>query len=269
MSYSNPGCRYGKCSGSGYFGSMNTRYSDSLYENTAKYQLSDLEKTAKYTTTHASISAQESHPQYMHLKGNYKLHSREPEELFLNPNRPVTEIVTNEDKIIPYVKETFEKTTGKTFPKNLKVVILNEKAFDEVHQGHKGVHSQFVKGFAINRNGKGLNEIFVKQNHIDSLMITIGHEIGHVMSYTLPDERDEEAKAFAFSMAWMKTIKENNIAGISSSINPRPAKNGIHDVAFEFVLEESEKGVSAMEIFKKICKGELSIQNKLELVLIE
>lgn len=269
MSYSSSGCGYGKCGGSGYFMKQSTGYAGFAYEKSMKYELSDLEKTAKYTTTSASVTAKETFPQYMSLKGNYQAHANEPDEIFLNPSRPATEIIINEDKIMPYVKEAFEKTTGKEFPTNLKIAVLSEEAFNEVHQGHKGVHSQFVQGFAINRNGRGINEVFVKQKYLDSLMLTIGHEIGHVMGFTLEDERDEEAKAFAFSMAWMKAIKENNIAGIAECINPRPATNGVHDVAFEFILDQSEKGDTAMEIFEKLCKGELSIRNKLEMVYLQ
>jgi hypothetical protein len=251
MSYCNQGCGYGNPK-------------SSYCSNPVQQYHSGLEDKVKYTK-HASVEAKTQFPQYMTLQGDYKLQKTEPEELFLHPARPVTEIIINEGKIMPYVKEAFEKTTGKDFPTNLKVVVLSEKAFNEVHQGHKGVHSQFVQGFAINRNGRGVNEVFVKQNHLDSLMLTIGHEIGHVMSGTLQDERDEEAKAFAFSMAWMKAIKENNIAGIGQCINPRPAVNGIHDKAFEFVLEMSENNTS-MQVFEKLTKGELSIRNKLELV---
>ncbi len=262
MSYCSQGEGYGNSSKGYSSGSRG-------YSNPMQQYQSGLEQKVNYTK-HASVEAiaKETFPGYTSLTGAYLVQSTEPEELFLNPARPVTEIIINKDKIMPYVKQAFEKTTGKEFPTNLKVVVLSEKAFNEVHQGHKGVHSQFVQGFAINRNGRGINEVFVKQNHLDSLMLTIGHEIGHVMSYTLQDERDEEAKAFAFSMAWMKTIKENNIAGIANCINPRPALNGIHDKAFEFVLEMSDKGNTSMEIFEKLSKGELSIKNKLELVLV-
>ncbi|MBN1644524.1 hypothetical protein JW851_00590 [Candidatus Woesearchaeota archaeon] len=267
MSYCSQGCGYGNSSG-GYASSGYGKGSSYTHpiEDYTKY-MSNLEQTIQYTSKSASIETTKPFPQYTILQGDYKIQKTEPEELFLNPARPVTEIVTSEDKIMPYVREAFEKTTGKEFPTNLKVVVLSEKAFNEVHKGHKGVHSQFVQGFAINRNGRGLNEVFVKRNHLDSLMLTIGHEIGHVMSYTLQDERDEEAKAFAFSMAWMKSIKENNIAGIGQCINPRPAVNGIHDKAFEFVLEMSENNTS-MQIFEKLVKGELSIRNKLELVTL-
>jgi hypothetical protein len=97
-------------------------------------------------------------------------------------------------------------------------------------------------------------------------MLTIGHEIGHVMSYTLQNERDEEAKAFAFSMAWMHAIRKNNIAGIANCVNPNPAKNGVHDIAFEFVIEQAEKDKKAMQIFEELKRGEISIGQKLEMV---
>jgi hypothetical protein len=87
------------------------------------------------------------------------------------------------------------------------------------------------------------------------------------MSPTLPDSRDEEAKAFAFSMAWMETIKKHNIAGIGNSILPNPARNGLHDVAYEYLLELIQKGKQdAMRLFKDIASGALSITKRLEVI---
>lgn len=258
MSY-NSSCGYGTCQ---------TGYGRSAYTNPMQEyagHASQLEQIAQYTKTNASIA--EAFPQYLQLHEAYELQREMPEEIFLNPARHLTKTIQKEDEIMPYVKEAFEKTTGKEFPSDaIKIAVLSEEAFKEVHEAHNGAWSEGVQGFAINRNGKGINEIFAKRNHLDSLMLTIGHEIGHVMSFTLQDERDEEAKAFAFSMAWMKAIKENNIAGIADSINPKPAVNGVHDKAFEFVLGIAEEGSTAMEIFERLTRGELSVANRLEVV---
>ncbi|MBW2968703.1 hypothetical protein KY314_01130, partial [Candidatus Woesearchaeota archaeon] len=149
-----------------------------------------------------------------------------------------------------------------------KITILNEKDFRKLHENNNGIWHSGLQGFAVNRNGIGINEIFVKQNRLDSLMLTIGHEIGHIMSPTLKNTTDEEAKAFAFSLEWMRAIKDNNIAGIAECINPNPAKNGLHDKAFEFVTEMIKEGKTPMQIFKELTKGEISISKKLEVVCL-
>jgi hypothetical protein len=50
----------------------------------------------------------------------------------------------------------------------------------------------------------------------------------------------------------MEVIKEHNIAGLGSAvILERPALNGLHDTAFEFVLEEM-KGKGSKEVWNNL-----------------
>jgi len=253
------------------YSSQERGYANSTTAYTAGYSqndpyanyMSQLEQTAQYESRNASISTQTS--QYAQLK-----QTAEPETIFLNPERPITQHIDNQEKIMSHIKKAFQKTTGKQFPEHaIKIAILSPEAFQEVHEANNGTFSPAVQGFAVNSNSRAANKIFIKQNYLDSLMLTIGHEIGHIMSHTLPDETDEEAKAFAFSMAWMEAIKQNNIAGIAECISPRPAKNGIHDKAFELVIEQAEQGKKAMEIFKEIVQGKISISSKLETIYIK
>ena len=186
--------------------------------------------------------------------------------VFLAPQRPATPMIEDESEIMHYIKETFEKLVKAPFPEDhLKVHVLDDKAFEKAH-GPGGKFGPGIQGFALNRQGKGINEVFVRKNHLDHMMLTIGHEIGHVMSKTLPDDRDEEAKAFAFSVAWMNTIKEHNIAGIGNSVMPNPARNGLHDVAFEYLLDLIEKGKGALQLFKELADGAVSITRRLEVI---
>jgi len=279
MSYSGSGCGYG-CgseSPSSMYTSQNSAYSNQeAYTNleTASqmqsYCTSMLEQMAEsYNTNSACIAAQnraETFGQsYAGMQGTY-LKQADTAEIFLNSDRPITPQIETEDEIMPFVREAFEKTTGKEFPSNaVKIAILSEEAFREVHEAHSGAWSPGVQGFAINTNGKGIQKIFAKRNNTAELMLTIGHEIGHVMTGTLSDIKDEEAKAFAFSMAWMHAIRQNNIAGIAQCINPNPAKNGVHDTAFEFVITQAERGKSAMQIYEELAKGELTIAGTTEL----
>jgi hypothetical protein len=58
----------------------------------------------------------------------------------------------------------------------------------------------------------------------------------------------------------MKAIKENNIANLATSISlSRPAINGIHNVALDFVLDQRAKGIEALDIFKELVGGRLKI----------
>lgn len=184
---------------------------------------------------------------------------------FLSPDRPETPIVQKQSEIMPYVKETFEKLTGNPFPEDkIRLHVLDDKAFEKAHGG--GRFGPGIMGFALNRQGRGADDVFVRKTHLDRMMLTIGHEIGHVMSPTLPDARDEEAKAFAFSVAWMEAIRKHNIAGIGRSVLPNPARNGLHDVALDYLYELIEKGNGALQLFKDLASGALSITKRLEVI---
>ena len=100
----------------------------------------------------------------------------------------------------------------------------------------------------------------VRLDGIDSESRIIPHELGHVLSRSLADKRDEEAKAFAFSFAWMETIKENNIAGLGRSIVfDNPAKNGIHDIAFNFTWKLIKEGKQALELYWDLVRKIVSV----------
>ena len=167
---------------------------------------------------------------------------------FLNPARPKTVFVGNASEIKEFAEEAFRKTTGWQFPDDVIVRVLPAKYFREG-----------LQGFAINRKEQGqISEVVIREDTIDRVMVILGHELGHVMSRRLDNERSEEAKAFAFSLAWIKAIKKHNIANLSAAVCiDRPAKNGIHDVAHEFVIRMMQSGRNAIDIFKKIITGEL------------
>lgn len=185
---------------------------------------------------------------------------------FLNPLRPETQFIGALEQVKEFVEQTFRLVTGEIFPDNVQLTVCSEEQLKKIHLSLNGTWNDGIQGFSINKQGKGINEIFVKQENLDKLMLTIGHEIGHVMSSTLKDARDEEAKAFAFSLAWMKTIVENNIAGLKSCINPSPARNGLHNVAFQFVESMIDNGKKAIEVFNDLVFGRLSILNRLEVL---
>jgi hypothetical protein len=180
---------------------------------------------------------------------------------FLNPNRPKSVFVGDANEIKEFVEEAFLAVTGRELPNDIIMHVIDEEQMKKAHSIFGSSWNKGIQGFAINRKDRGLiSEIFVKKGELDSIMLTIGHEIGHVLTKKLNNARDEEAKAFAFSLSWMKAIKENNIANLATSISlSRPAMNGIHNVALDFVLKQRAKGIDSLSIYKDLIGGKLKI----------
>jgi len=174
---------------------------------------------------------------------------------FLNPLRPETETVHDESVIMDYVREAFQAVFNSPFPSNIQLTVCSDAHFKSEHAKTGSVWSDGIVGFSLNTQGKGINKIFVRQDKLDRVLLTIGHEIGHVLTPSLVDGRDEEAKAYSFSLAWMDVIRERNIAGIADCLLPRPAVNGLHDVAFDFTMKLLNQGKKAMDVFKDIVYG--------------
>jgi len=161
------------------------------------------------------------------------------------------------------VEEAFEASTGRKMPDDIAVRICSEEELKNIHESCKAQWSCGIKGFSINRRGFGMNQVFVREDELARLMLTIGHEIGHVISLPMKNPVDEEAKAFAFSIAWMDAVRKNNIGGLSEVIHPAPADNGLHNVAFGLVAEQMKSGKSAAEIYLEVLNGEISINSRI------
>lgn len=179
---------------------------------------------------------------------------------FLNPDRPLTQFVGKAEEVKRYIEEAFERTTGEKLPQHIIIRIVPKEELKKMHEKNNGLWSEGIMGFAINKN---IPEVFIMENHLDILMLTIGHEIGHVFTKSLANSHSEEAKAFAFEIAWVKTIIEHNIAGLRYSFNldPKPARNGLHDVAFSFVKELLSKGKKAIQVYWDLAKGVITVEN--------
>ncbi|MBI1969820.1 hypothetical protein HYS48_03945, partial [Candidatus Woesearchaeota archaeon] len=117
-------------------------------------------------------------------------------EPFLKPWRPVARFIGSAEEIQQYLEEAFEKTTGKKLPEDMVISVLPKEEMQEKHALLGGIWSEGIQGFCLNNRLFGDNFIVVKQNDLDKLLITVGHEIGHVLSLTLPEKVSEEAKAF-------------------------------------------------------------------------
>lgn len=173
---------------------------------------------------------------------------------FLKPNRRRRRFVGKAEEIEDYVQEAFRELMGMEFPDDITIRICEEKEFRKI------APNPGVVGLSLNRRREGLvSDVLILNDELDKVLLTVGHEIGHVLNETLPDQRDEEAKAFAFSFAWMEKIKEKDIAGLGGSIIfDNPARNGLHDVAFNFVAKLMEHGKKAMEIFTGLAGRNIS-----------
>ena len=179
---------------------------------------------------------------------------------FLRPNRDTTCFIGAADDIRHYIQEAFKLSTGKNIPSDISITICPIEDMARIFDSFGGRFKPGIQGFAINRRKQGeRSEIFIKEGDLAEVMLTIGHELGHVISDTLDNARDEEAKAFAFSMHWMDMIRENNIADLKDSISAEaPAENGLHDRAYAFVRQMVVAGQKAIDVFFGIISGRLS-----------
>lgn len=178
---------------------------------------------------------------------------------FLNIYRPQTPFIGKAEAIKEYIQQTFTATTGISLPEDISIRICTADELKRVHGNFSNVWSDGIQGFSLNKT----REIFVKEGELDRVMLVIGHEIGHVLSNTLDDKHDEEAKAFAFECAWMEAIVKHNIANLKDSINLEfiPANNGLHDIAFGFVRNVIKSGKEALMLFRELIKGEMKVNS--------
>jgi len=200
---------YGASYGSNSSGSTN--YFSSEYHNSSIDLLVDSQPHA-LTISDAKIS--EAYTKNLYLSNSK--HDYFTIEPFLT-HLQETEFVDDAKLVEEPCKTAFRLTTGKELPSNISIRLCSQDELKKAHIENGGIWSSGIQGFSINRGAKKVSEVFVKKDSIDRVMITLGHEIGHVISKTLPDTRDEEAKAFAFSIAWMRVIIDNNIAGLSNA----------------------------------------------------
>lgn len=207
-----------------------------------------------------------SSPQYKETKlrsyssqQNYNLIIPKAEYHFIADNflKPGKEgiFVGKADEVKEFVEEAFAEIFQRSFPNNIRICILNRQEFSKI------APSPGTVGLSINRGQQGLlSEIFILNDNLGRVMLTIGHELGHVLTHTLSNPHDEEAKAYAFSLLWIKKIQQHNIADLGEAIvTERPAENDLHNIAFHFVHDLMMQGKEAEEIYQQLIKMELSL----------
>ena len=165
-----------------------------------------------------------------------------------------TRFVDEAEELLPYIKEAYSEVMGKSLPTNFSLKLCDPDELRVAYEFFKGQWQKGIHGFCINRK-QGTSRVFVLKDELAKVMLTIGHEIGHLQTTSL-NGVEEEAKAYAFSLEWMNTIREKDIAGLGPvMIAECPAENGLHNVAFEFVLRMMKSGTNAMNIFNKLTNG--------------
>jgi len=265
------------CSGGGYSSGGSASYSNmpdySALESAVKdYQpvmkMSEEKHTEDIPVFHTKQAYNSMAEQY--TEGLY-LHAKSKDSMYFSPSNFVnsnvpTEFISSKDEqqnesVKSMVWQAFKAVTGKEAPKDISIRICSSEELKKFHELHGGKWSPGIRGFSLNRRGFGTSEVFVQEDELAGLMLTLGHEIGHVITLPMSNSVDEEAKAFAFSMAWMKKVKEENIGGLFEAINPMPAKNGLHNKAFDFVVEMIRMGRDALDVYLELINGEISIEN--------
>ncbi len=176
---------------------------------------------------------------------------------FLKSGRKHQPFVGAAEEIEEAVKEAFRATLDEEFPTDIQISIMDEKDFRK-HAPDPG-----VVGFSINRKDQGAaSDVCILAAEKDRVMLTIGHEIGHVLSKTLKNKHSEEAKAFAFTRAWMNAIKENDIAGLGDAIVlENPSQNGLHDKACAFVAMMMHAGKDALKLYRELVNGWIEVSS--------
>lgn len=167
---------------------------------------------------------------------------------FLNPFREDTQFIGNAKEIEDLIKDAFWHTMNEPLSSHIKISVLDDKDFIKVfNRNSRRGFSPGIQGFCLHAT----KELFVRSGKLDKVMVVIGHEIGHLLTNSLPSIINEEAKAFSFERAWLQAIVENNIGGIANNINLNfnPANNGVHDVAFRFVKRRLNEGKSPLSLF--------------------
>ena len=208
--------------------------------------------------SYSSLKQEKIRP-YSARQENYQLLTVQAEyhfvpDHFLKPEKESV-FVGKAEEVREFVEEAFEKIFQQPFPHNIKMSILNQEEF------RKMAPSPNVIGLSLNRGQDGLlSEIFVLNDTLGRVLLTVGHELGHVLTKTLSSPHDEEAKAYAFSLVWMQAIKEYDIAHLGEAIIvERPAENGLHNVSFSFVHNLLAQGKEVGEIYQEIVNQQLTL----------
>ena len=234
-----------------YKGFSNLKFSYSAKGNNQDNGLSDF---SSYRTTN-------HYYRDLNLDDNYSKPIWNTEVVYENDlsifiTNDFNDLELRDDEIRSAARDLFVLATGKEFDSETCINIYTPEEFKKL-QIMLGIIGNDVQGFCINNN----KEVFVKRQEIGMTLIVIGHELGHIFTKGLNSKHCEEAKAFAFSIEWIKKIKQENVFGLKDSLTLdfKPAINGLHNIAFDLVLSNIKEGKSAMQIYWELVYNVLEL----------
>lgn len=181
--------------------------------------------------------------------------------------------VSNALQVKDYVKQAFDllidvgskvkvKDTygmGYFFDINgISVKVLDKPTFKAVYNiNSKKEYNDLTLGFAFSKHYASWNfdqVAYVLEGNLFKVMKVIGHEIGHLVERPMINPVVEEAKAYAFEMAWGRVVQGNDIGGLRNTTiaNLRMPNANPHAEAAMLVKEMVEAGYNPLDLFYEI-----------------
>lgn len=230
-----------------YIASSSNTYHSTSSVNPFSYSVTSIPSASTFSYCAEGYQAYETSQQNLYAMFNQRIEYHFQPDNFLKPGKEGMFIGATKE-VKQFIEEVFELIFHQSFPCDIKISVCNTEQFRKI-----APHSSTI-GLSVNRRKQGLlSEIFILNDSLARVMLTIGHELGHVLTETLSNHHDEEAKAYAFSLAWINIIKQYNIANLQEAIiTEYPAENGLHDVAFFFVQQILKQGKTAWETYKEL-----------------
>lgn len=194
-------------------------------------------------TTDTSSSYQTSH-------SNYPKIIFTPND-FLRPGRPQTRWVGRFEEVKEIVEKIYKDVTGREIP-NVEINIVPAKDLYTEYEKSGKKADEALQGFY------GNGRIFVKEGKLDEMILTLGHELGHASSIQLANPELEEAKAYAFTEAWVRTIVEKNIENLAECITITRSRSSIPEWAkvhlhgYKEFQERLDNGLAPLEIIDNL-----------------
>ena len=189
------------------------------------------------------------------------------------------QMVKEAEQIMPYVESTL-KELGLSYEVRPSGLYLPEGQDRGIYVGEHLMRilpeDQLEQEFReyssekppINLGGfadRAMDVVYLKEGPFCNVFIEAGHELGHILSENIEDPVNEEAKAFAFQLAWQeaahKTLGYTRglvMDSISSRLNDLPNNGSYqnHRQAYEIVRSLQKEGFPLMDLYQLFAEKE-------------